>query len=112
MIPRLQSCFKDYDITFSVLITSATTEMDTMLLRRESGGGLDTFQFYYFHPSLAAAAIFVAIFAITTIVHSWQMFRTKTWFLIPFLIGGFCKFFNSHQHLRLPERGLTHRQSR
>lgn len=54
------------------------------------GGGLDTFQFYYYTPSTAAAAIFIVIFGLTTALHGWQMFRTKTWFLIPFLIGGCC----------------------
>ena len=64
--------------------------MSSTLLPRQSGGGLDVFQFYYYEPSMAAAAIFVVAFGITTLLHCWQMFKTKTWFLIPFLIGGFC----------------------
>ena len=64
--------------------------MDTLILPRQSGGGLDVFQFYYYTPSIAAAAIFIVVFAVTTSVHFWQMFKTKTWFLVPFLIGGLC----------------------
>lgn len=64
----------------------------TLLPRQSSGGGLDAFQFYYYAPSMAAAAIFIAIFGLTTALHFWQMFRTRTWFLIPFLIGGCCEF--------------------
>lgn len=49
------------------------------------------FVFYYYEPSMAAAAIFVILFALTSILHSVQMFTTRTWFMIPFLIGGYCK---------------------
>ncbi|KAI1070654.1 hypothetical protein LB507_006655 [Fusarium sp. FIESC RH6] len=45
------------------------------------------FTFYNYEPSLAAAAAFVIIFTITTLVHLWQMFRHRTWYFIPFLIG-------------------------
>lgn len=49
------------------------------------------FVFYYYEPSMAAAAIFVVLFGLTSILHSVQMFTTRTWFMIPFLIGGYCK---------------------
>lgn len=62
--------------------------MDHALLPRQSGGGLDTFQFYYYSPSLAAATIFIVVFALTTGMHVFQMLKTRTWFLIPFFIGG------------------------
>lgn len=50
------------------------------------------FTFYNYEPSLAAAAAFVIIFTITTLVHLWQMFRHRTWYFIPFLIGCLCKY--------------------
>ncbi|XEV01507.1 hypothetical protein FSHL1_006794 [Fusarium sambucinum] len=45
------------------------------------------FSFYNYEPSLPAAAAFVIIFTITILVHLWQMFRSRTWYFIPFIIG-------------------------
>lgn len=52
---------------------------------------ISDFQYYSYVPSMAAAIIFVILFGASTGWHMWQMIKTKTWFLIPFLIGGFCK---------------------
>lgn len=65
----------------NMLFTRQTTDDDP------HGG----FVFYYYEPSMAAAVIFVILFALTSILHSVQMFSTRTWFMIPFLIGGYCK---------------------
>ncbi|KAF2180156.1 RTA1-domain-containing protein [Zopfia rhizophila CBS 207.26] len=43
---------------------------------------------YRYHPSRTAAIIFVAAFALTTILHSYQVFRRKTWYFIPLVVGG------------------------
>lgn len=48
----------------------------------------DSFKYYAYSPSLPAAIIFAALFALVTVLHSFQMFRSKTWFMIPFVIGG------------------------
>lgn len=64
-----------------------------MLYSRQATDG-DTeggFVFYYYEPSMAAAVIFVLLFGTSTILHAVQMFMTRTWFMIPFLIGGICK---------------------
>ncbi|KAI7687277.1 hypothetical protein KC353_g20348, partial [Hortaea werneckii] len=50
---------------------------------------ISDFQYYSYVPSMAAAIIFVILFGASTGWHMWQMIKTKTWFLIPFLIGGF-----------------------
>jgi len=42
-------------------------------------------------PSIAAAVIFLLLFLGMTALISWRMFKTKTWFCLPFAIGGFCK---------------------
>ncbi|KAL0254927.1 hypothetical protein SLS55_009451 [Diplodia seriata] len=44
---------------------------------------------YRYKPSLPAAIIFVIAFAITTFWHCWQCGRTRTWYFIPLIIGGF-----------------------
>ncbi|KAJ8110435.1 hypothetical protein OPT61_g6728 [Boeremia exigua] len=43
-------------------------------------------------PSIAAAVIFILLFLAMTALISWRMFKTKTWFCIPFAIGGFFEF--------------------
>ncbi|KAH7053117.1 RTA1 like protein-domain-containing protein [Macrophomina phaseolina] len=45
---------------------------------------------YYEHykPSLAAAVIFVVLFTVSTVYHFWQLFRRRTWYFLPFAIGG------------------------
>ncbi|RAH62520.1 RTA1 like protein [Aspergillus piperis CBS 112811] len=50
------------------------------------------FEYYYYYPSLAAAVIFIICFVLTTLLHTFQLIRTKTWFFIPFLIGGYFEF--------------------
>lgn len=43
---------------------------------------------YRYDVSLIAAAIFIALFAITTITHAVLLGIRRTWCFIPFLIGG------------------------
>ncbi|KAJ5675694.1 hypothetical protein N7462_008591, partial [Penicillium macrosclerotiorum] len=45
------------------------------------------FTFYYYTPSAAAAGIFTALFGLSSLMHFYQLVRTRTWFMIPFLIG-------------------------
>lgn len=47
------------------------------------------FEDYHYNPSIAAACIFTALFFLITLLHFYQMIRTRTWVLIPFVIGGF-----------------------
>ena len=49
---------------------------------------LSDFQYYHYKPSLVAAVIFIVLFAATTLLHTYQMARTRTWFFIPFVLGG------------------------
>lgn len=49
------------------------------------------FILYYYTPSAAAAGIFVVLFGISTVLHLLQLVRTRTWFMIPFFIGGICQ---------------------
>lgn len=49
---------------------------------------ISSFRYYYYDPSLAAAVVFASLFAITTILHLVQLIRKRTWYFIPFVIGG------------------------
>jgi len=46
---------------------------------------------YHYNPSKVAAAIFTVLFVITTSIHIFQLVRKRTWYFIPFIIGGTCK---------------------
>ncbi|KAE8152393.1 RTA1-domain-containing protein [Aspergillus avenaceus] len=46
------------------------------------------FAFYRYNPSMAGAVTFTILFTLTTTWHIAQLFRTRTWFFIPFTIGG------------------------
>ncbi|KAE8390152.1 RTA1 like protein-domain-containing protein [Aspergillus alliaceus] len=45
--------------------------------------------YYRYYPSLAAAVIFVVLFALSTFAHVFQLVHRRAWFFIPFVIGGF-----------------------
>ena len=49
-----------------------------------------TFHLYTYHPSLAAALIFIILFALTTTLHIYQLTKTRAWYLTPIVIGGLC----------------------
>ncbi|KAJ6099292.1 hypothetical protein N7467_000827 [Penicillium canescens] len=46
------------------------------------------FAFYRYNPSMAGAVLFTLLFMGTTFYHIFQLFKTRTWFFIPFVIGG------------------------
>ncbi|KAK9243110.1 RTA1 like protein-domain-containing protein [Lipomyces tetrasporus] len=54
----------------------------------ENNAQESTFEYYRYNPSLAAAIIFVALFGLVTVIHVYRVVRTKTWYFVPFLIGG------------------------
>ena len=63
-----------------------TAMENTLRIRADDGNDLN-FKEYYYQPSMAAAILFIVLFAISTTLHSYQMIRTRTWFMIPFVIG-------------------------
>ncbi|KAL4936804.1 hypothetical protein BDV06DRAFT_227564 [Aspergillus oleicola] len=64
-----------------------------------------TFSFYHYDPSMAGAVIFTVLFTITTIWHTIQLCRTRTWFFIPFTVGG------AFEIIGYIGRGLSSRES-
>ena len=53
------------------------------------------FKLYRYDPSMAAAVVFIILFLIATGLHLYQMLRTRTWILIPFILGGVCMFLSA-----------------
>jgi hypothetical protein len=71
----------------SPLPRDSIANMATTLVPREKTAVSD-FQYYYYEPSMPAAALFVVLFGLATLLHLFQMIKSRTWFLIPFVIGG------------------------
>jgi hypothetical protein len=55
-----------------------------------SGGAID-FALYRYTPSIAAAILFATIFFVIIILHGIRLWRCRTYFFIPFMIGLLCK---------------------
>jgi hypothetical protein len=49
------------------------------------------FSYYRYDPSLEANVIFVVLFALSTLLHGFQMWRTRTWYLTALVLGGVCE---------------------
>ncbi|KAF4445454.1 hypothetical protein F53441_10796 [Fusarium austroafricanum] len=47
------------------------------------------FKLYRYNPSLAAAIVSVAIFAILSVLHVWRLIRVRAYYFTPFVVGGF-----------------------
>lgn len=54
--------------------------------------------FYRYEPSVAGAVIFCILFGITSGLHAFQMYTTRTWYLTALVIGGLCKSRTSDIH--------------
>ncbi|KAL2782980.1 putative RTA1 domain protein [Aspergillus keveii] len=48
-----------------------------------------TWTYYRYDPSLPAALIFTILFGMSSLFHTYQMLRTRTWCFIPFVLGGY-----------------------
>lgn len=51
----------------------------------------DVFEYYRYSPSIAAAVVFILLFAATSVLHAYQLVRTRTWSFLPVVVGGFSK---------------------
>ena len=64
---------------------------DSLLSNSETMAGSDKSELYKYAPSLAAAATFTILFLITTLLHTYQLLRTRVWYFIPVFLGGLCE---------------------
>lgn len=54
-----------------------------------TGGDADfNFEYYRYNPSKGAALVFVILFGISSGIHGFQLIKHRTWYFIPFLLGG------------------------
>ncbi|KAI0891897.1 RTA1 like protein-domain-containing protein [Annulohypoxylon nitens] len=47
------------------------------------------FYLWKYVPSMAAAIIFILLFGLCSVAHTWKMFNHRMWFCLPFVIGGY-----------------------
>ncbi|KAK5076710.1 hypothetical protein LTS08_005881 [Lithohypha guttulata] len=64
--------------------------MATIFARQDTStdDGWSNFKLWHYTPSLAAAAIFTVLFIILMVYHSILLVRRRTWFCVPFVVGG------------------------
>ncbi|KAF9872460.1 rta1 domain protein [Colletotrichum karsti] len=67
------------------MATMGLSHRDTAAPEQTAG---DVFKLYHYDPTIAGAVIFVFLFLGTTLLHFWQLFRSRCWFLLPLAIGG------------------------
>lgn len=53
-------------------------------MSQDDGG----YKLYHYDPSMAAAVVFVILFSATSVLHGWQMVRSRCNIAIPLVIGG------------------------
>lgn len=46
---------------------------------------------YHYTPSLGLAVCFCTTFGISTVLHTYQTTRSKSWYMIPIILGGICE---------------------
>lgn len=56
-----------------------------------SNDGKPKYVLWPYTPSIAAGIIATLVFLALTSVHTWRLVRNRTWFCIPFVIGGLCE---------------------
>ncbi|KAG4430715.1 hypothetical protein IFR05_013803 [Cadophora sp. M221] len=48
----------------------------------------EKYMLYQYEPKKVPAIIFLVLFGITTLLHIFQLIRKRTWYFVPFVIGG------------------------
>lgn len=49
------------------------------------------FKLYRYTPSLPAAIVFAAVFAVLSALHTWQLARHRAYYFTAFTVGGYCE---------------------
>ena len=60
-----------------------------------SAGDTFNFKLYRYVPSLAAAVVATVVFGSLSVAHIFRIVRNKTWFCVPFVVGGLCMLSSS-----------------
>lgn len=104
------ACFFSRSATYNVVHCSKVAEclahsplLSTLQLRQAAdtkfhimstamAGDGPKFVPYHYTPNVAAAVIFIILFATATGAHLFSMFRLRAWYYIPFIVGGLCAY--------------------
>jgi hypothetical protein len=69
---------------------STTTRLSTAKMSDVAGKERNTY--YAYDPSLMAAVVFTLLFIASSGYHMWQIWRLRSWYFVPFLVGCFREF--------------------
>lgn len=59
-------------------------------------------------PSLALSLVFMVLFTVLTLLHTWKMWKSRLWFCAPFVFGGLCEYSSPRSHSEAPPLTLTY----
>ncbi|KAF5676729.1 RTA1 domain-containing protein [Fusarium denticulatum] len=62
---------------------------NNLILRRELLPYKGDFYLWSYVPSIPAAVIFIIVFLVLSLLHTWKMIQNRLWFCIPFVVGGY-----------------------
>jgi RTA1 like protein len=88
--PWFQDLFPVTFCAWTALFLLPSAEYDSRVMSSDSNSDNDEYEFklYRYVPSLPVAVTVAAIFGILTLAHLYRMYRWRSWFCIPFIIGG------------------------
>lgn len=49
------------------------------------------FKLYRYTPSLPAAVVFVIVFTVLSVLHTWKLMKHRAYYFTAFTLGGYCK---------------------
>lgn len=75
---------------------SSSNKIPTLMADTESTSEVVDFELYRYEPSMILAVVFIVLFLTVTALHTYQLIRTKSWSLIPLVIGGHSKSASSY----------------
>lgn len=82
LTPRLISDFNYYPEIYPNPLLHPPT------MSNSTSTSTDSDSLYKYSPSLPAALSFAILFLITTLLHTYQLLRTRVWYFIPLFLGG------------------------
>lgn len=71
--------------------------------------GTQVIVYYHYRPHKPAAYLFVALFALATLLHLFYLIRLRAWYFIPLILGGIGTFRNIVHRLPPNQRSLADR---
>ena len=77
--------------TFTIFRMYLGVRQDSQQDQTQAAQDYGSFKLYHYDPTIAGAVVILLLFIVTTVLHIWQLFRGRCYFILPLAIGGICK---------------------